>query len=212
MKRINIALVLLAVLTLYATGCAADDTKTNNMNMTATTLQIPEGAEYVTLGAGCFWCTEAVFQQIPGVVSVTSGYMGGATKNPTYDDICTGMTGHAEVSRVVFDPKKTSLEKILAVFWEAHDPTSLNRQGADSGTQYRSAIFYNTDVQRDVAEKSKMEAGKEFSKPIVTEITKAGEFYPAEDYHQNYYRLNKNKNPYCSMVIAPKLKKLGLKN
>ena len=211
MKRINTALVLVAALALFATGCTADETKTNTMNMTVTT-NIPEGAEYVTLGAGCFWCTEAVFQQIPGVLSVTSGYMGGTAKNPTYDDVCTGQTGHAEVSRVAFDPKKTSLEKILAVFWEAHDPTSLNRQGADSGTQYRSAIFYNTDAQREIAEKSKTEAGKEFSKPIVTEITKAGEFYPAEDYHQNYYRLNKNSNPYCSIVIAPKLKKLGLKN
>jgi peptide-methionine (S)-S-oxide reductase len=209
MKSIYITIVLAS---LFAAGCAADDAKTNKMNMTATTSKIPEGAEYVTLGAGCFWCTEAVFQQIPGVLSVTSGYMGGATKNPTYDDVCTGDTGHAEVSRVVFDPKMTSLEKILAVFWEAHDPTSLNRQGADSGTQYRSAIFYNTEAQHEIAEKSKMEAGKEFSRPIVTEITKAGEFYPAEDYHQNYYRLNKNKNPYCSMVIAPKLKKLGLKN
>ena len=209
MKCVYITLVLAG---LFAAGCASDDAKTKKMNMTATTLKIPEGAEYVTLGAGCFWCTEAVFQQIPGVLSVTSGYMGGSTKNPTYDQICTGETGHAEVSRVVFDPKKTSLEKILAVFWEAHDPTSLNRQGADSGTQYRSAIFYNTDAQREIAEKSKTEAGKEFSKPIVTEITKAGEFYPAEDYHQNYYRLNKNSNPYCSIVIAPKLKKLGLKN
>jgi len=209
MKCVYITLVLAG---LFAAGCASDDAKTKKMNMTATTLKIPEGAEYVTLGAGCFWCTEAVFQQIPGVLSVTSGYMGGSTKNPTYGQICTGETGHAEVSRVVFDPKKTSLEKILAVFWEAHDPTSLNRQGADSGTQYRSAIFYNTDAQREIAEKSKTEAGKEFSKPIVTEITKAGEFYPAEDYHQNYYRLNKNSNPYCSIVIAPKLKKLGLKN
>ena len=113
-------------------------------------------------------------------------------------------------SGIVYDPTKTSLEKILAVFWEAHDPTSLNRQGADSGTQYRSAIFYSTDAQRDVAEKSKAEAAKEFTKPIVTEITKAGPFYSAENYHQDYYRLNKNKNPYCQMVIAPKLKKLGL--
>nr|WP_050785657.1 peptide-methionine (S)-S-oxide reductase MsrA [Pedosphaera parvula] len=180
--------------------------------MSATTPKIPEGAESITLGAGCFWCTEAVFQQIPGVISVTSGYMGGETKNPTYEQICTGKTGHAEVSRVVFDPKKTSLEKILQVFWNAHDPTSLNRQGGDIGTQYRSAIFYNTDAQKQVAEKSKAEAGKEFTKPIVTEITKAQEFYSAEDYHQDYYRLNKNRNPYCQMVIAPKLKKLGLKN
>jgi peptide-methionine (S)-S-oxide reductase len=182
------------------------------LNMPAALPKIPDGAEYITLGAGCFWCTEAVFQQIPGVLSVTSGYMGGNVKDPSYDDVCSGMTGHAEVSRVVFDPKKTSLEKILEVFWEAHDPTTLNRQGADSGTQYRSAIFYNTDAQKLVAEASKAAAGKEFSKPIVTEITAAGEFYPAEGYHQNYYTLNKNKNPYCSMVISPKLRKLGLKD
>jgi peptide-methionine (S)-S-oxide reductase len=115
------------------------------------------------------------------------------------------------VAKIVFDPKKSSLEKILQTFWHAHDPTSLNRQGADSGTQYRSAIYYHNDEQKQIAEKSKAEAGKEFSKPIVTEITKAEEFYPAENYHQDYYRLNKNKNPYCKMVIAPKLKKLGLK-
>ena len=172
--------------------------------------KIPAGDEVVTLGAGCFWCTEAVFQQLPGVVSVTSGYMGGHVKNPTYDDVCTGESGHAEVSQIVFDPKKTSLEKILAVFWHAHDPTTLNRQGGDSGTQYRSAIFYSTDAQREVAEKSKREAAKEFADPIVTEITKVGEFYPAENYHQDYYRLNKGRNPYCHAVIGPKLKKLGL--
>ena len=154
---------------------------------------------------------EAIFQQVPGVLSVTSGYMGGTTVRPTYRQVCTGDTGHAEVSRIVFDPKKTSLEKILAVFWEAHDPTSLNRQGDNRGTQYRSAIFYNTEAQRLIAEQSKTEAGKEFSKPIVTEITKAGEFYPAEDYHQNYYQLNKDINPYCTLVISPKLKKLGLR-
>lgn len=179
--------------------------------MNSTLPSIPAGDESIILGAGCFWCTEAIFQQIPGVVSVTSGYSGGTVKNPTYEQVCTGTTGHAEVSRIVFDPKKTSLEKILSVFWEAHDPTSLNKQGADTGTQYRSAIFYNTDEQKKIAEKSKAEAAKEFSKPIVTEIAKAGEFYAAEDYHQDYYRLNKNRNPYCRMVIAPKLKKLGLK-
>ncbi|MHB8519392.1 MAG: peptide-methionine (S)-S-oxide reductase MsrA [Limisphaerales bacterium] len=173
---------------------------------------IPEGAEVITLGAGCFWCTEAVFQQIPGVVSVTSGYMGGVLKNPTYEQVCTGATGHAEVSQIVFDPKKTTLEKILDVFWEAHDPTSLNRQGADAGTQYRSVIFCQTDAQKEAAGKSKAAAAKRFSKPIVTEITKAGVFYPAENYHQDYYRLNKNRNPYCRAVIAPKLKKLGLKD
>ena len=200
--------------TLLAAGCSAGDspgTNTSDKVTFFTVPKVPDGDEVITLGAGCFWCTEAIFQQVPGVVSVTSGYSGGKTPNPTYNEVCTGATGHAEVSRIVYDPKKTSLEKILAVFWEAHDPTSLNRQGADTGTQYRSAIFYYTDEQRQIAEKSKTEAAKEFSKPLVTEITKAGEFYPAENYHQNYYQLNKNINPYCTLVISPKLKKLGLK-
>ena len=170
----------------------------------------PAKTEVITLGAGCFWCTEAVYQQIPGVISVKPGYMGGKTSNPTYDDICTGTTGHAEVAQVAFDPQKASLEKILEVFWEAHDPTTLNRQGADVGTQYRSAIFYENDAQRAIAEKSKAAAAKKFTQPIVTEITKAPTFYVAENYHQDYYRRNKNKNPYCRVVIAPKLRKLGL--
>lgn len=172
--------------------------------------KLPEGAEAITLGAGCFWCTEAVFQQIPGVLSVTSGYMGGETKNPTYEQICTGETGHAEVARIVFDPKKTDLAKILDVFWKAHDPTTLNRQGADEGTQYRSAIFYNSDAQKQISEESRAVAAKAFSRPIVTEIAPASEFYAAENYHQDYYRLNKNANPYCRVVITPKLQKLGL--
>lgn len=172
---------------------------------------VPAGAEVITLGAGCFWCTEAVFQQLPGVLSVTSGFMGGHVKNPTYQQVCEMETGHAEVARIVYETNKLTLEGLLKTFWHAHDPTSLNRQGADSGSQYRSAIFYETDAQRAVAEKSKAEASKEFSKPIVTEITKAAEFYPAENYHQDYYRLNKNKNPYCRVVIQPKLEKLGLK-
>src|SRR5258708_6099062 len=207
--------LMFALFSLVTAGCA-DESKTAIVNtkpnhMPAPTPKIPEGAEAITLGAGCFWCTEAIFQQIPGVLSVTSGYMGGTTKKPTYEQVCTGKTGHAEIARIVFDPKKTSLEKVLQVFWHAHDPTTLNRQGGDSGTQYRSAIFYSTDAQRQIAEKSKAEAAKEFSKPIVTEITQAGEFYPAENYHQDYYRLNKDKNPYCPLIIAPKLKKLGLK-
>jgi peptide-methionine (S)-S-oxide reductase len=204
--------ILLAFLTLSIVGCSAgDSTDTNDKVPFFTVPKVPDGAEVITLAAGCFWCTEAIFQQVPGVLSVTSGYSGGTTIRPTYTEVCTGTTGHAESSRIIFDPKKTSLEKILAVFWEAHDPTSLNRQGNDEGTQYRSAIFYYTDEQRQIAEKSKAGAAKEFSKPIVTEITKAGEFYPAEDYHQNYYNLNKNINPYCRLVISPKLRKLGLK-
>ncbi len=169
----------------------------------------PPGTEAITLGAGCFWCTEAVFEQLPGVISVTSGYMGGTVKKPTYEQVCTGQTGHAEVSRVVYDPQKVTLEKLLTYFWKIHDPTSLNRQGADVGTQYRSAIFYETVAQKSVAEKSRANAAKEFLKPIVTEITRATEFYPAENYHQDYYRLNK-RMPYCQRVIAPKLRKAGL--
>jgi peptide-methionine (S)-S-oxide reductase len=203
-----LSLFILAALICVAEEPKSSETKTN---MPATAPKIPAGAETIILGAGCFWCTEAIFQQIPGVLSVMPGYTGGTTKNPTYEQVCTGNTGHAEVARIIFDPQKTSLEKILKVFWHAHDPTSLNRQGADSGTQYRSAIYYNSDAQKEIAEKSKAEAAGEFSKPIVTEITKAGEFYEAENYHQDYYRLNKNKNPYCRAVIAPKLKKLGLK-
>jgi peptide-methionine (S)-S-oxide reductase len=197
--------------TLSPRSIAAEPVKTQDPKKPADLAPTPEGAEVISLGAGCFWCTEAVFQQIPGVLSVTSGYMGGKVKNPTYQQVCTGTTGHAEVIRVVFDPKKVSLDGVLEVFWKAHDPTSLNQQGADRGTQYRSAVFYETDIQRSVIEKSKAAAAKHYSKPIVTEVTKAEQFYPAENYHQNYYRLNKNQNPYCQSVITPKLKKLGLK-
>jgi peptide-methionine (S)-S-oxide reductase len=201
-----------ALVAMLATACSEDKTMTANDSHAAAPMpNIPEGAEVITLGAGCFWCTEAVFQQQPGVLSVTSGYMGGSVKNPVYEQVCSGTTGHAEVLQIVFDPKKTSLEKILEVFWHAHNPTTLNRQGNDAGTQYRSAIFYTTEDQKRIAEKSKAEYGKKLEDPIVTEITKAGEFWPAENYHQDYYRQNKNSNPYCQIVIAPKLKKLGIK-
>jgi peptide-methionine (S)-S-oxide reductase len=201
------AVAVLVLVTENFTGQAAG----GNPEAPAPAPKVPPGAEVVTLGAGCFWCTEAVFQQISGVLSVTSGYMGGTVKNPTYRQVCTGTTGHAEVSRIVFDPKQVSLAQILDVFWRAHDPTSLNRQGPDEGTQYRSVIFYETDAQQKVAEQSKVEAAKKFPRPIVTQIVKAGEFYPAENYHQDYYQLNKNRNPYCRAVIAPKLEHLGLK-
>ncbi|MEO7934588.1 MAG: peptide-methionine (S)-S-oxide reductase MsrA [Chthoniobacterales bacterium] len=166
--------------------------------------------ETITLGAGCFWCVEAVFQQLPGVLSVTSGYMGGSVLSPTYEQVCNGNTGHAEVTRIVFDPAQITLETILGTFWHAHDPTTLNRQGGDVGTQYRSAIYFENAAQKEVAEASKRDAQAEFSRPIVTEVTPADTFYPAENYHQDYYRLNKNRNPYCQMVIRPKLAKLGL--
>jgi len=166
-------------------------------------------SEQATFGAGCFWCVEAVFQRIPGVISVMPGYAGGTTPNPTYEEVCTGKTGHAEVAQITYDPTKTSYEKLLNVFWQAHDPTTLNRQGADVGTQYRSVIFYHDEKQKLIAEKSKAEVQKLFDDPIVTEIVPLKAFYKAENYHQNYYKNNPNA-PYCVFVIKPKLKKLGL--
>ena len=172
--------------------------------------EVPAGAETATLGAGCFWCIEAAYDQLDGVYSATSGYMGGALNEPSYEDICDGDSGHAEVVNVVFDPKKISYEKVLAWFWDLHDPTTLNRQGNDSGTQYRSAIYYHSEAQKKIADASKAAAAANFKDPIVTEITQASEFYPAENYHQNYYNENKSKNSYCRFVIEPKLKKLKL--
>lgn len=167
--------------------------------------------ETATLAAGCFWCVEAVLQRIEGVHKVDSGYMGGHVKNPTYRQVCTGTTGHAEVVQVVFDPSVLPYEKLVQLFFELHDPTTLNRQGADTGTQYRSAIFYHSDAQKAAAEKVKDELTKagRFKDPIVTEITKASEFYVAEDYHQDYFNRNREAG-YCNAVIWPKLRKLGL--
>ncbi len=162
------------------------------------------------LAGGCFWCLEAAYAELAGVTAVQSGYTGGEVENPTYKQVCTGRTGHAEVVKVTFDPAVISYEDLLRVFFTIHDPTTLNRQGADVGTMYRSAIFYETDAQKEAAEKSKATAQGKFSEPIVTEIVKAGAFYPAERYHQDYYQLNKKRNPYCQIVIAPKLHKLGM--
>jgi peptide-methionine (S)-S-oxide reductase len=162
--------------------------------------------EVTTLGAGCFWCIEAIYQDVKGIHSVVSGYMGGHVRNPSYEQICNGDTGHAEVAQITFDPSIISFEDILYIFWQTHDPTTLNRQGNDVGTQYRSAIFYHDDKQKQSAETSKAEAAKLFSDPIVTEITPASEFYKAEAYHQNFYKLNPNQ-PYCRYVVDPKVKK-----
>jgi peptide-methionine (S)-S-oxide reductase len=162
-----------------------------------------------TFGAGCFWCVEAVFEQLDGVHAVESGYMGGEVLDPTYREICSGKSGHAEVTQIHYDPKIVSYETLLDWLWRSHDPTTLNRQGADIGTQYRSAIFYHNDDQRKAAEASKVAAQKDFATTIVTEITAATTYYPAEDYHQDYYRLNPNA-PYCQIVIRPKLEKLAL--
>lgn len=164
--------------------------------------------EVAILGAGCFWCVEAVFEELNGVISVESGYMGGHIDNPTYREVCTGTTGHAEVAKVTFDPSVVSFKEVLEVFWQTHDPTTLNRQGADVGTQYRSAVFYLSEDQKSTAEfyKQKLNESGAFNGPIVTEITKASTYYPAEDYHQNYYALNSNQG-YCQFVIRPKLEK-----
>lgn len=178
----------------------------------AATPQIPEGAEVITLGAGCFWCIEAAYNQLDGIHSAISGYMGGALENPTYQDICTGRTGHAEVVQVVFDSETISLEAVLAWFWKLHDPTQVNRQGNDVGTQYRSAIFYENEKQKTLAEASREAAQEDFEQPIVTEITAAETFYPAENYHQEYYFQNKGNNGYCQFVVEPKLRKLNLKH
>ncbi|TAD95668.1 MAG: peptide-methionine (S)-S-oxide reductase [Bacteroidetes bacterium] len=161
-----------------------------------------------TFGAGCFWCVEGIFQRVEGVEKVVSGYTGGKNKNPTYKEVCSGLTGHAEVCQIVFDPKKVSFKDLLEVFWGTHDPTTLNKQGHDEGTQYRSAIFYHNNEQKDLAEKYKKELSeaKIWQKPIVTEITAIPEFYVAEDYHQNYYNQNTNES-YCSFVITPKIEK-----
>lgn len=163
----------------------------------------------IILGGGCFWCIEAVYRRIPGVVSADSGYAGGHVDNPDYRQICTGTTGHAEVVRVTFDPDTVSLAEILEVFWRAHDPTTLNRQGADVGTQYRSVIMYADEQQKQEAERSREQAQEHFSDPIVTEIVPEATFYPAEDYHQDFYE-NNPRQGYCRMVIQPKLKKLGV--
>jgi len=163
--------------------------------------------ETAILAGGCFWCTEAVFQRLKGITKVTSGYIGGDVQNPTYEQVSTGTSGHAEAIKVEFDPTKINYEQLLDVFWKAHDPTTANRQGADVGPQYRSAIFYLNDGQKKRAEDSLKKAQKEIEDKIVTEICPANEFYKAEDYHQNFYNNNKSYG-YCRTVIDPKLRKL----
>ena len=164
--------------------------------------------ETATFGAGCFWCVEAVFQELKGVQSVTSGYMGGQVKNPTYKEVCSGITGHAEVCNIIFDPKVITYKELLEAFWGSHDPTTLNKQGADTGTQYRSAVFFHSKEQQEEAEfyKKKLNDENAFGKPVVTEISPSGTFYAAEDYHQNYFNENGDA-PYCQFVIAPKVEK-----
>lgn len=161
-----------------------------------------------TFGAGCFWCVEACFMDLAGVISVTSGYTGGHTQNPTYKEVCEGTTGHAEVARIVFDDEIITFDELLELFWFVHDPTQLNRQGNDIGTQYRSVVFYHDEIQKELTEKYKQKLTDEhvWENPIVSEISPIGEFYPAEDYHMNYFALNP-ENPYCQSVVRPKVEK-----
>lgn len=194
------------------TSCTGQNSKSMSDSKTQTNnsmlVEDPQQTDTATLGAGCFWCVEAVFQNLNGVVSVTSGYSGGTISNPSYKEVCAGTTGHAEVCNVVYDPSKISFDEILEVFWKTHDPTTMNRQGNDVGTQYRSAIFYHSEKQKELAEKYKKElnASGAFDKPIVTEISPYTNFYKAEDYHQDYYNQNGDQ-PYCRFVIQPKVEK-----
>ena len=211
MKHLNLMLLL----SLAVIGCSpneapksassSEDLVSPIQNQQVTNVNL----ETATFGAGCFWCVEAVFKMLDGVQQVESGYMGGLTDNPTYEDVCTGTTGHAEVIQITFDSDKISFKDLLEVFWKTHDPTTLNRQGNDRGTQYRSAVFYHSDEQKQLAEKYKQELNEAeaFPNPIVTEITEVSKMFVAEDYHQNYFALNQS-NPYCRAVIPPKLEKL----
>ncbi len=188
--------------TTYQTTTTAMETSDSKLT------PIPDSLETATLGGGCFWCLEAVYQSLEGVLKVESGYMGGTIKNPSYKEVCTGRTGHAEVVRVTFDPNIIGYKDILEVFWHIHDPTTLNKQGNDVGSQYRSAIFYNNPEQKAIAEQSKSQVVLTgfWLNPIVTEITEVSAFYKAEDYHQNYFNDNPNQ-PYCVYVVNPKLEK-----
>jgi peptide-methionine (S)-S-oxide reductase len=199
-------LTLFASLTIFSAGCDP----TTNQHHTLMAENIPSGkkTDTATFATGCFWCTEAVFQELKGVLKTTSGFSGGTVPHPSYEQVCTGTTGHAECLQIIYDPTVITYDELLEVFWEAHDPTSLNKQGADEGTQYRSAIFYHNEAQKEKAEHYKAELNKSgaYDKPIVTEITAYTKFYPAEDYHQDYYRLH-GSQPYCSLVIRPKVEK-----
>ncbi|SFF01318.1 peptide-methionine (S)-S-oxide reductase [Chitinophaga sp. CF118] len=202
MRRYSLLSCLLAI-TFYACAQGKQTKEPGDM-------EIPKNAKTATatFGGGCFWCTEAQFQYLDGVLKVQSGYAGGTVANPSYEEVCTGTTGHAEVIQVTYDPAKISYEELLEAFWHSHDPTQLNRQGNDVGTQYRSVIFYSNEEQHKLAElyKDKLQKSGAFEQPIVTQIAPLTNFYKAEDYHQDYYRLN-GSQPYCHMVIAPKIEK-----
>ena len=203
-----ITTVLISAITFLS--CAQQEKSKKNMSndLTTSLTSATQKTDTATFGTGCFWCTEAIFQQLNGVLKVTSGYSGGAKPNPTYKEVCTGNTGHAEVIQVVYDPEKIKFDELLEVFWQTHDPTTLNRQGNDVGTQYRSVVFYHNAEQKEKSEKYKVQLDKSgaFDNPIVTEIAPFDKFYAAENYHQDYYN-NNGSQPYCTFVIRPKLEK-----
>jgi peptide-methionine (S)-S-oxide reductase len=199
--------LLLTLLTLTSLATAVLSAENKPMKDQPSEKLAP-GLERAVIGGGCFWCMEAVFQRLDGVKHVTSGYAGGHTKNPTYEEVCTHTTGHAEVIQIDFDPKVISYGKLLDVFWRAHNPTTLNRQGNDVGDSYRSIILYTSEAQKKEAEKSIAEEQKNWKDPIVTQVVPLQVFYKAEVSHQDYYRINGNKNPYCQIVIRPKVEKL----
>jgi peptide-methionine (S)-S-oxide reductase len=199
---------ILALSLAISLGSCSETTSQSNYMMNDSTIPAGTVTDTATFATGCFWCTEAIFQELKGVLKATSGYSGGTVANPSYEEVCTGNTGHAECLQIIYDPKVISFDELLEVFWESHDPTSLNRQGNDVGTQYRSAIFYHNPEQKQKAEHYKAELDKSgaYNKPVVTEITPFKTFYPAENYHQNYYNLH-GSQPYCTFVIRPKVEK-----
>jgi peptide-methionine (S)-S-oxide reductase len=192
----------------YSDSSSQNPPRSTNKKMGGKGMESNPGLKLATFGSGCFWCTEAIFQRLEGVEKVVSGYSGGHVENPTYDQVCTGTTGHAESIQVAYDPSKVSYDELLEVFWKMHDPTRKNRQGNDIGPQYRSVLFYHDADQKKLAEayKAKLEAEKIWDRPIVTEIVPFSRFWPAEDYHQNYYNNNSSKG-YCAVVITPKIEK-----
>lgn len=206
-KKILGTVFVLLLLSVTMPGCQNSNSK-SKINDKKIMDNQNKNLETATFGSGCFWCTEAIFERVNGVVSVVSGYSGGTVANPSYEQVCTGKTGHAECTQIKFDPAVISYDELLEIFWKMHDPTTLNRQGNDVGTQYRSVIFYHNDDQKQKAEfyKNKLTEEKIWDKPIVTEITKFEKFYPAEDYHQEYFDNNPNQG-YCAYVITPKVEK-----
>jgi peptide-methionine (S)-S-oxide reductase len=208
MTKRSIWLILIATLTVLGIACAQSPAQTGLPERSTQDMENVKNLQKATFAGGCFWCTEAIFQELKGVYRVESGYTGGTVANPTYEQVCTGQTGHAEATEITYNPDEVRFEELLEVFFKTHDPTSLNRQGNDVGTQYRSAVFYHTPEQKAAAEAiiADLEKAQVYDKPIVTQVVPASEFYAAEDYHQNYYS-NNPRQGYCAMVITPKVEK-----